>query len=189
MKKLVLLYAFLLALLLGDFSFAQGLSIGNNLQTYNVIGDLVVTCESSDFRDTQTFTCRDTVLEPASYAYFIGAKDNGATSVQLVSTRNDGSTRSRSLSYNSATGKSSELANLWMSTLLQRPLLKEGKNVIEYTYFKGSQPLNSGKFDVEVGFAGTRTCQKSFYTSRDANDCRSPFTVCQKYFEQFSWCK
>lgn len=191
MEKLILLYAFLFALFLSNITFAQSASFstGNDLKLYNVFGDIVVTCESNNAHESQNFTCRDNIIEPSPYAYFLGAKGNGADSVQLVSNRNDGSTRTKTLSYNEGIGKSTELANLWVSTLLQRPLLKEGLNIVDYTYYKGSQPLNSGRFNVQVSFSGSRNCQKSYYTSKDINDCRSPYSVCQRYFEQFNWCK
>lgn len=172
-------------------SFAQdvGFTLGHHLRVIPLSGQVTVICVPHDpFPNRRTYQCRGLVLEPSAYDYFRGPKGLKAETVTLTAIREDGSTRSKSEDYDSHTSRSKKSFNLWISTLFQRPLLKEGRNKIDYTLVQSQTVVGQGQFEVLVQRDQPRQCPYSAYTSMDPNDCSSQFTVCERYFYQYDNC-
>lgn len=186
MKFLAVLFC-----LIPHFSYAVGFSRGSVMKSVPVSGRVSVTCPSAlNPGQTQTvgYTCQDIVLEPSPYDYFIGPAGLKADEFSLVVTREDGSVRSKTDVYDQSQTRSSSTINLWISTLFQRPLLKKGRNQVSYSLVQGRTAVGQGTFEVLVQEESERVCPVSQYVSSDANDCSSPFSVCERYFLQYNNC-
>ena len=163
-----------------------GFSQGNLFIAVPLQGTVTVYCASGP---SVTYSCYDTVLDPASYDYFLGPAGVIADQITLISTRMDGSKRDRTEDYNSGGEKSASAFNLWISTPFQRPLLGLGTNKIDYKLTNMGKLVQQGNFTVTVGHGQTRTCPATHYNSADPSDCQSQYTVCQRYFEQYDYCR
>lgn len=168
------------------FAAGPGFSSGSNFVAYAIQGQVVVHCSDGT---SASYNCRDSVLDPASYDYFIGPAGVKADEVALSCLRADGTRRDRISNYNSTLGRSSDSFNLWISTLFQRPLLLPGINKIDFQLRNLGQGVVRGVFEVVVNYGAPRTCPLTHYNSTDSNDCQSQYTVCQKYFEQYQYCR
>lgn len=164
---------------------------GTNFKATPIEGNVVVTCEGFNGGGSASFMCRDVVLDPVSYDYFIGPKDSRATKVVLRNLREDGTIRTKSESYDGQQGRTRSQINLWISSLFQTPLLMSGTNRIRYEiYGRGSsEALVQGNMTVTVSRNSPRQCPLTHYHSADVNDCTSQYSVCQRYFEQFNNCR
>lgn len=163
-----------------------GFSKGNQFYAVPLEGTVTVSCGPDQVVE---FTCHDKVLDPFNYDYFIGPEGVSASSVTLSSFHQDGSRRDRTEGYIDRSRKSANAFNLWISTPFQRPLLEMGENKVDYKLTTGGQVVEQGSFQVKVVNGAGRICPATYYNSLDANDCKSPYTVCQKYFEQFDYCR
>jgi hypothetical protein len=165
---------------------------GNTREIVALEGELVVLCPSSPSESNppvQTYYCRDLVMEPSPYDFFRGPNGLVASEVVLTATREDGSKKSKTLSYDSRSLRTKDSINLWISTLFQRPLLKEGRNKMIYTLIQGSTAVGQGEFEAIVQSGTSRQCPRTTYNSINPQDCVSPFSVCQRYFTQYNNCK
>lgn len=169
-----------------------GFSEGATFIASAVDGQVSMTCNFGDSSHSGNvqFNCHDVVLEPARYDYFVGPHDTAASSVTLVATHADGSTRSKTVDYDGASGKSTDAFNLWISTLFQRPLLSAGTNTIAWS-LSGDvvKTYEHGTFTVTVVHGQPRHCKPLVYVPNSGQDCDSQYTVCQHYFEQLNNCK
>jgi hypothetical protein len=163
-----------------------GFTSGAKFLATPVQGQVAVSCSNGA---SANYSCHDMALDPASYDYFVGPVGVDADTVLLVSNRPDGSHRDRSSQYDARVGRSVDAFNLWISTLFQRPLLQLGMNTVSYTMTKRGQTVRQGSFVVNVEHGNLRACPVTHYNSGDANDCQSQYTVCQKYFEQYDYCR
>ncbi|MBC7370645.1 MAG: hypothetical protein H7326_03715 [Bdellovibrionaceae bacterium] len=163
-----------------------GFSSGNQFTAIAVHGAVAVTC--SDGVSVQ-YSCRDKVLEPGNFAYFVGPAGVVADSIQLASVRADRSRRERGANYDSSLGRSTEVFNLWISNLFQKPLLLSGANKVQYILINDGKPVSEGTVVVNVAQGILRECPAANYQSTDPQDCQSQYTVCQRYFEQFQNCR
>ena len=186
-------YLLLSAILFPLFSSAEeiGFVHGNTRQLVALEGELIVLCPSSPGANppVQTFYCHDLVMEPSSYDYFRGPNGLVASEVVLTATREDGTKKSKTLIYDSHSFRTTDSINLWISTLFQRPLLKEGRNKLSYTLIQNSTTVGQGDFEAIVQSGTSRQCPKTTYNSVNADDCTSPYSVCERYFSQYNNCK
>lgn len=169
-----------------------GLSHGSEFTAAAVEGRVSIHCNGFNGVGNAVYNCRDAVLEPQLYDYFIGPRDAKATDVELKCTREDGSVRVKTSGYNGTKGISTDSFNLWISTLFQKPLLQAGINTIDYRITaddRAKTEIAKGRFVVNVVRTPVRRCQDAHYTSTDINDCNSQYSVCQKYFEEFNNCR
>lgn len=166
---------------------AVGFSVGNNFQIVAISGEVSVSCPG--LQSAVTYTCRDVVLDPSNHAFLLGPAGLDADAVNLSVARQDGTTRSDSADYLSDTTRTSSEFNLWESAVINRPLLKEGKNTVAYNFTKNGVSKLSGNFIANVSRGASRLCQKTNYNSPFPDDCRSQYTVCENYFEQFNYCR
>lgn len=183
----------LFILVFGTWAQARvGFSRGNEFAATHIQGQVRVICDGFNGAGSATFTCRDVVLEPLAYDYFVGPQDARADKVELIASHEDGSFRSKLVDYNGAQGRSREAFNLWISTLFQKPLLEQGKNTVKYKIYSGGRLLEvtgEGTFTVEVKRGVARTCPTEQFDSSDINDCSSQYSVCQRYFEELRNCR
>lgn len=184
---------FLLAMLLcsaAPLAMAAGLSGGDQYSTMNIYGRLNVQCTGPQGTTSGFADCRGQILNPGEYSYFIGPKSE-ADSVTLVATHEDGSvTKPKKSAYNGETGKSKKSFNLWISSLLQRPLLDFGKNTVNYTLSENGRTTEQGSFVVNVVSGGKAVCQRvGYYSSSTASDCQFPTNLCSRYFADNNYCQ
>ncbi|WP_413585704.1 hypothetical protein [Bdellovibrio sp. HCB274] len=170
---------------------AVGFSSGSQFQATPIEGQVHVTCEGFNGGGAATFTCRDVVLDPVSYDYFMGPRDARAVRYELRNLREDGSVRTKEDDYSGSQGRSGSAINLWISTIFQKPLLAAGKNKISYAVYASNnrEPLSHGEFSINVARNASRVCPSTHYNSADVNDCSSQYSVCQRYFQQFNNCR
>ena len=170
---------------------ATGFSGGDQYHAQVISGRLNVSCIGSGPGPTfGTAYCHDEILNPGEYAYFEGPKVD-ADKVTLVATRENGSiSKVKTSDYDSATAKSKKSFNLWISTVLQRPLLDYGKNTVTYTLSKNGNNVEQGTFMVEVVKGEKAVCQRvGFYTSSNSADCQTPDNLCARYFNENNYCQ
>jgi len=184
---------FLLAMLLcsaAPLAMAAGLSGGDQYSTMNIYGRLNVQCSGPQGTSSGFADCRGQILNPGEHSYFLGPKSEADT-VTLVATHEDGSvSKPKSSSYNGETGKSKKSFNLWISTVLQRPLLDFGKNTVKYTLSQNGRTTEQGTFIVNVVDGGRSVCQRvGYYYSSMASDCQFPTNLCSRYFSENNYCQ
>jgi hypothetical protein len=170
-----------------------GFKSGNDFVSRKIVGQASVTCSGgpgggSEFRMAY---CEQEILDPNEFAYFSGHQGIDAEEVILHAIHEDGSTREKKEGFNSATGLSKDSFNLWIYTLLQRPLLEMGKNTVEYTLIKNGQSVVNGSFVANITRGETRECrQRGHYYSNNPSDCQFPEpVVCPRYFREQNYCE
>ncbi|MFA6238572.1 MAG: hypothetical protein WC635_14655 [Bacteriovorax sp.] len=180
-------------MLLFSFSIANaaGLSGGEQFSTQKIEGRLSVQCMSNTPGPTSgSAICRGEILNPGEYSYFVGPKIDADT-VTLRAIREDGSeSKTKSEKYDGSVGKSKKSFNLWISTVLQRPLLGFGKNTVKYKLSKEGITVEAGEFIVNVVDGGKSVCQRTgYYTSTMSSDCSMPQNLCSRYFSENNYCQ
>lgn len=169
-----------------------GFSRGNNLVATPVQGQVRVSCEGFNGLGAASYECRDVVLEPQPYDYFLGPRQANGNRLELTATREDGVSRNKIVGYNGATGSSTESVNLWISTIFQKPLLSFGKNVVNFKIYSAQDSrtvVSQGNIQVIVQRGAARQCPVAQYISQDSNDCSSQYSICQRYFSEFQNCR
>lgn len=183
----LLLYALTIAMTLPVFA-RPGLQSGPTFSRHSVYGEIQVTCRShSDFASA-AFQCFEDILQPREYDYFVGPSIPGAAQVTLVADHDP--RNSKSMSYRADIGRSSRMFNLWVRSLLQRPLLQPGENQIQYEITNSEgRVLADGKFKVRVTTGGRLYCpRRGFYQSPNIDDCRSSYNMCNRFFRDNNFC-
>jgi len=173
-------------------SRATGLSGGDQYSTVSIEGRLSVSCTGSTTTGPSygTAYCNSEILNPGEYSYFVGSKVD-ADSVTLQATWENGKTsKVKTEKYDGVNGKSAKSFNLWISTLLQRPLLNYGKNTVKYSLTKNGSTVEEGTFVVDVVTGAKSVCQRSgYYTSTNNQDCSFPSNLCSRYFAENNYCQ
>lgn len=167
-----------------------GFQNGNELLSSYIEGEISLSCNENGMSDYANFRCSAEILDPSEFDYFRGPAGVNADKVFLKATRADGSIREKNGSYDSEAGRSSSRFNLWISTVLQRPLLKLGANQVEYRMEKDGQTVDAGNFLVQVNRGEDRSCRyRRHYFSSNMNDCRTGGTYCDRYFSEENYCQ
>lgn len=192
MKFLIL--ASLIPTFISQLSYAEevGFVHGNTRQIIALEGEITVFCPvgPTDYNPpSQSFVCTELVMEPSPYDYFRGPRGLSASELVLTATREDGTSKSKTIPYDSRSFRTADSINLWISTLFQRPLLKEGRNKLIYTLIQGSTTVSQGELEAIVQNGPPRQCPRTTYNSINPQDCVSPYSVCQRYFSQYNNCK
>lgn len=170
---------------------AAGFSAGDQFSSVIIEGSLTVQCAGGTTGPSfGSADCRSEILNPSEYTYFVGPKID-ADSVSLQATRENGSvSKVKTEKYDAAQGKSRKPFNLWISTLLQRPLLDYGTNSVKYTLTKNGQKVEEGTFTVEVTRGSISVCQRTgHYSSSTTQDCSFPQNFCSRYFSENNFCQ
>lgn len=191
MNFVIILYSLVVSLLGKNFALAQSLSAGSNYNSVFIKGQVELVCQEGSLHQESTFECQDSILEPSNYAYFLGPRGLNADEVRLVVTSADGSSRNKNFTYHSKLGSTTDKINLWISTVFQKALLKNGLNKINYSLLLKAQPVNQGQgqFQVQVNPVGIRYCPAQKINSSTVTDCNSQYSVCQTYFQQNNFCR
>lgn len=170
---------------------SAGFSAGDKFNAITIEGRLSVQCPSETTGPSYgAADCRFNILTPAEYTYFVGTQID-ADSVSLQATHENGSvSKIKTEKYDGAQGKSRKPFNLWISTLLQRPLLDVGINSIKYTLTKNGQKVEEGIFTVEVVKGAISVCPRvGHYFSSTTQDCSFPTNLCSRFFNENNYCQ
>lgn len=169
-----------------------GFSRGSEFQSYIAYGSVTVQCSNGgDFRENKenTFTCRDSFLQPQVFDYFKGPIVPLADTVKLTSRNPQGAIiESVTASYDGIRGLSREPFNLWFSSPIQQSLLREGVNKLQYEILVGGRSVLLGIFEVIVKKSAPKKCAPLKIVSGHGDDCESPFSMCQRFFKERSYC-
>ncbi|UXR65027.1 hypothetical protein EZJ49_02030 [Bdellovibrio bacteriovorus] len=188
MKPVLSVFIFLLGL---NAHAEVGFKNGNQKTAVLAQGRIVVHCQSSSPGGPTygSFNCREEILTSGEYDYFVGPADTKGDSVTLTALHQDGSQRTKTVAYDSNKGQSKKSINLWIATLLQRPLLDPGKNTVRYKITLNDKVTASGEFIAEVKDGGTKTCSRTgSYWSNNSSDCQNGTSMCRRYFNENNYC-
>jgi hypothetical protein len=170
-----------------------GFKNGNHFEYKSAIGDVSVHCPQTGggappgTPTGPTFAqhrCYGYIFNPGDQDFFVGPLVN-ADEVELVSVRADGSKRSKKSEYDSSTGQSKERFNLWIETLFQKPLLKMGRNDVNWVLRRNGKVVQGGSFIAEVFDRGDLRCPSTTETSWEPSDCQSSGRICSDYFYRY----
>jgi hypothetical protein len=174
-------------------TYAIGFSSGQNFVASPTRGQLRVSCRTEKPGDPgfASAVCRRITLSPAEFDFFVGPAGTEADRVGLKATYEDGSTSAvKNQRYDGAAGKSKSRFNLWIASLTQSPLLNVGVNAISYVLVKGQKLIDRGEFTVVVEKGAPATCKNiGHFYSDNANDCRNPELLCDRYFSEENYCQ
>lgn len=184
MKSFLLLSTALLALNV----FAQQFKSGNHFHSIPIYGQVWITCQNLSSGESKTvhYTCSDLRLDPVEFDYFIGPAGVKADQVELSAVQASGKKVEKKANYED--GQSSKRFNLWIQTLLQKPLLDEGKNLVTYKMSLEGQKTAEGTFEALIERGQSKTCPQGNISSSTLSDCDSPYTACQIYFDRYNYC-
>ena len=165
-----------------------GFMSGNNFEKLNLNGKGFIYCsgQNSTYR---YFSCNYDVLTPKAFDYFVIDHEVDADRVVLTALREDGTTRTKTAKFKASKNRSKKRFNLWIASLLQRPLLKDGVNLISYSLQKRRKVVEEGQFEAIVEDGERRKCRYARINSTGPYDCSSDYNACQKYFEVLNYCK
>ncbi|KHD89065.1 MAG: hypothetical protein OM95_05760 [Bdellovibrio sp. ArHS] len=177
------------------FSFSSyaevGFKNGNERTAVLSEGRIFVHCDGGigGGPTSGSFRCTEEILLTGEYDYFVGPASVPGDEVTLVARHEDGSQRTKTVDYDSAKGRTKKQINLWIATLLQRPLLDPGKNIVSYKLTKNGKITAAGEFIATVKDGGRRTCSRSAtYWSNISSDCQNGGSLCQRYFSENNYC-
>jgi hypothetical protein len=168
-----------------------GFKNGNQLTAVLSQGEITVQCDGDNMGGPTfgSFICQEEILLTGEYDYFQGPAGIKADEVTLTALHQDGSQRAKSSGYDSEKGQSLKSFNLWISTLLQRPLLDFGLNKISYKMTSQGQKAAEGEFFAQVKDGGRRICpRRGHYYSHISSDCQSGFSLCHRFFNENNYC-
>ncbi len=165
-----------------------GLRVGSNLTSTSINGDLVLTCFEAGRTQVAYQRCYDNILSGENWSKFYYDAEVNADRVELIATWENGRVVKKSSSFNRLSGESSSAFNLWIWSLLQRPLLSEGNNEIHYKLQKGNTLVQEGDFIVTITPTTPRRCNYGRYTSYRIADCQNAVLLCRRYFQDENYC-
>ena len=164
-----------------------GFKVGNNLESVDLHGDIYVRCFEDSRMSSAYYTCRKNKLFPGAFSKFIYKDKINADEVKLQAIWESGKVVKKKSKFEN--GESTKRFNLWVLTLLQRPLLAEGKNIVYYSLLKDGAVIKKGLFEVMVNIGNPRTCAYGSYYSGNSLDCESSFSMCNHNFRRQNNCK
>lgn len=171
-------------------SVNTGFEIGNELTAVYVEGSVTVFCwEPGRGQETGRFRCSAEILNPYEFSRFQTESGIDADRVILTARHEDGSSRTKDGKFNPSTGKSHSEFNLWVHTVLQRPLLEMGINKVTYVLNKANREVKAGEFTAVVERGPDRHCPHAQMNSNRLSDCRTSGDACREYFRRFNYCQ
>jgi hypothetical protein len=179
----------LISLLWSSSLWAQSFSSGDAFESITLRGELYIRCT---FGQQNYVRCTDELLLPRETDYFYHPNIKGAKKVRLTAVHADGSKSKKTYDYDSKKERTKKRVNLWISTLLQSPLLEAGVNVIHYDILdKSNKSLRSGSLSVGVFKGKDRVCPLGYENSPHEEDCMGSSTLmCTRYFNRvYDQCK
>lgn len=169
-----------------------GFSQGNQLTAVLSQGEIAVHCTADGIGGgarTALYLCQEDLILTGEYDYFVGPQGVAADEVTLTAQHEDGSQRTKTVAYDAKEARSAKRFNLWISTLLQRPLLDPGLNRVSYKMTLKGKMTAQGEFEVEVKNGGKKVCsRRGTYWSNNSIDCNSSSHFCSQYFRENNYC-
>jgi hypothetical protein len=172
---------------LTTFAGETGLSIGNELESISLRGRMLLKCPG----DSVFVTCYGNVLSPSSASHFQYSEEIDADKVILKATQENGRVRTKKSRYDAQKMRSKKRFNLWIGSLLQRPLLDMGENRVDFKLLKNDTVVKEGTFyaNISANREG-RTCRSAIVYSNNRTDCNgSGRNYCGHYFRQENYCR
>lgn len=175
----------------GPLAEEFGFSTGNEFSAVLLYGELSVSCSEGGQYDTAYYRCREEVLDPAESARFTGPRGVDADRVELSAVWETGTVREKDSGWEPAAGRSAGRFNLWIRTLLQRPLLDYGRNAVRYRLTKDGKIAREGELVAAVKRGQSRSCRRRrHYSSNNMSDCRAAASsLCDRYFRDEDYCQ
>lgn len=153
-----------------------GFTRGDTFTAHNLQGSLTLYCPTR----TRSTNCYGYTLDPVMWDKLVFPASIQADQVELtnVSSRNQ---RSKTSKIRNGESRSEKAFNLWVRTLLQRPLLALGANTIAYKFTANGNVTEQGEFQVYVNDGGNKYCPHLRMSASD-RDCDNPTLACDSYF-------
>ncbi|MCO4793295.1 MAG: hypothetical protein KC493_06280 [Bacteriovoracaceae bacterium] len=168
----------LTALLFSSTAFANiGFKSGNKMQAQLLKGSFTAFCPNG----STVHYCSADTLNPGSRDKFVHPAVD-ANEVILVAEHQQGSRRSKSSRFHGSDGESKKWFNLWIGSLFQRPLLRDGINRVLYSLKKEGRIVEAGVFEAHVERISAAQCRHRHYTFHSQNDCKNLDVHCSRYF-------
>lgn len=165
-----------------------GFSKGNKTDITYLRGEVRAQCrEANGMLNDRNVTCSGYLTAPTTHDFFVHPSID-ADKVSLKSTREDGSTRTKSSRFDGEKGISKSKFNLAIRTLTQSPLLKVGENKIAYTLSKGNEKVSEGEFVATMEVVEERNCGFEFMYVPQI-DCGDTFRICDELFWRTNNCQ
>lgn len=167
------------------FALNIGFGHGPTIKTDEIEGYVSVQCRGGDNNSWNNYSCYSNDLVGGDYGKIIVSQ--GTIDADWVKIQREGSKYIKGSRFNSLTGETKKNFNLWIKTLLQRPLLKKGQNKIHYTFTKNKKIVKKGSFLVEVVDGEFRQCRNG--SSTYYGNCPSSYSACDDYFYRNNYCQ
>lgn len=177
--------AMIASLMLSGLVSAAGLKIGDQIESHSLTGNIRVSCQDSRDSRTVYVRCSDSYLLPSIRSKFVADAD--ADKVVLSYKDRKGKNKRKSSKFKN--GESTRSFNLWIWSLTQRPMLKNGENIINYKLTKKGEDVDNGEFIVNVEPQPIRSCPYDSFFSSNMNDCVDAGYVCARYFQRHNYCR
>lgn len=186
--KLAVIFGILLFCMIGKAEV--GFKAGNNRTAVLARGEIHVYCPGGNYGGptSRIYICQREVMVEGEHDYFVGPQGIKADEVVLAARHQDGSSRTKTISYDSSKGRSSKSVNLWILTLLQKPLLDVGENRVTYTLKKNGKVADRGEFIAFVKDGGRKICSRRGYYTGHSGDCNNVESFCSRYFHENNYC-
>lgn len=187
-RAFLFIFTFSFVALYTHKSVAAGFSNGNDIQVNRIRGSLTLYCHDPYYGQQSKFvTCAADLWTPGLTDFFVGPTAN-ASKVTLIAKNPSGSDRKRDANYDGTAGKSKTRFNLGISTLTQRPLLREGTNSVHFVLSEGNQMVSEGDFTATVTRGEEYRCQHDIEWGTPY-DCDFVQQACDRYFEKQNYCQ
>lgn len=170
---------------------SSGAASFGGIERFNAVnlgGELEVICKDYSRRMTARHQCEQVVLEPGERAHFFGVVGNIDQVIFRSSSLKSGDALARH-SYIGEIGRTRGPVNLWVSSIIEQPLLSLGNNEILVEYGTYDRPVLRETVVVHVGDGGSRLCQPEQVVTSNFHHCRSPLSICHEYFERRDNCR
>jgi hypothetical protein len=125
----------------------EGFDVGPQAELIPVRGTAIADCTLAGHVETsKLFSCQGYVFRPEELSYFVGTPMDADT-IRLTVTHESGSTATKKQEFDSAKGRSKKPFALWGGSLLNRAIMKPGRNAVRFEYLKQGQVVRDGSFE------------------------------------------
>lgn len=176
-------FLFLLLLPMSAFSFDVNFDRAGTITETELEGTVRVSCSENGTNRSYTSNCYASYLQGGDYGRVVVS--NGSVDADYVKLQTQGSKYIKGATFNAQTGESIGKFNLWIGSLFQRPMLKRGKNLIDYKFLKNKVVVAEGTFEVTVESNDYRSCG---YGSVYSGSC-STINACEDFFYRRNYCR
>lgn len=166
-------------------SYALDIQIegGNEVKVNTKEGLVMVRCSDSRGRRRHySYQCYNSSLSSGNFGAIEVLNTN--IDADFVKLQRVGSKYIKGVKYFSQHSRSERNLNLWIETLLQRPLLVFGENTLKYQFFKNNELVEKGEFNVHVDYGEQIHCGAG---SILYSFCPTSFRACDDFF--FRYCR